>query len=100
MTGKIIKVKSPFSYEYIIGLGSTIECQTDCKSGDIIEYLEDYFVTQFGSNKGVFKMGDYAFVIPLKLLEVVETEVDLSKYGWRKASNSLFCTSTRWINNK
>lgn len=90
--GRIIKVVNGFTYEQVIGLGNIVECEKDCKVGDIIN---NCFVYVNKSCSNVFKKGDYVLLIPLYLLAVVETETDLTEYGFYKSKQN-----GRWINCK
>lgn len=78
---RIVKTRD-ISFEQICEFGHIIQCEYDCKIGDIIN---DGFV-YLGRTPltNLLYKGDYTVIIPLEYIDIAETATDLSDYGFIK----------------
>lgn len=87
---RIIKAKNGMSYEKMLESGKIIQLEYDCKVGDVIN---GYFIMPnaiFNSNQKDYVAGTFVLGIPIKNIEIVETDADLSEYGFEKYNNRWF----------
>ena len=86
---RIIKSRS-IGWEDMFRVGHMIECEYDCRVGDIIDECFVYCGTS--PDNDTLTKGCVTYVIPLRFIAVAETHADLSQYGFYKAK-----TENRWI---
>lgn len=81
---KIIKAKNGMSYEKMLSTGKIIQLKEDCYAGDIIDKCYVMPGAIFNSLNEYYKSGTFVWIIPLEYIDVVETNTDLSSYGFIK----------------
>ena len=81
---KIITAKYGMSYEKMLSSGKLMQLEYDCKAGDIIDKHYIMPGAIFNSLSENYESGTFVWAIPLENIGVVETNTDLSSYGFIK----------------
>ena len=81
---KIIKARNGMTYEEMLLTGKIIQLEKDCYAGDIIDKCYIMPGAIFNSPSEYYKSGTFVRIIPLNCIDVVETNTDLSSYGFIK----------------
>ena len=91
---RIIKAKD-MSYEEMLEKGSIIELGKYCKVGEVIDERIVLPGAMLGSLTNEYEKGTYVRAIRLEDIDIVDTDTDLSSYGFVKSEHS-----DRWFNTK
>ena len=91
---RIVKSKAK-DYDDMFKKCSIIELDKYCKAGDVIDERIILSGAIFGSLSDEYEKGTYVRAIPLYDIAIVDTDVDLSSYGFVKSEYS-----DRWFNTK
>lgn len=89
---RIVKTRGIY-WEGIYRIGRTVVCEYDCQIGDIID---ECFVLLGRSpfDNHCYK-GDYIIIVPLTVVDIAETNSDLSQYGFIKIGE--INNENRWM---
>lgn len=88
---RIIKAKG-MSYEEMLSKGFIYELEKDYKAGSVVNKC---YVMPGVIPSGNYKKGTYVRMLPLDYIDILETDADLSSYGFKKSEHS-----NRWFNTK
>lgn len=91
---RIIKAKE-MSYEEMLSKGYIYELDKDYKAGSVVNECYVMSGAMFNNPSDDYKKGTYVRAIPLDCIDIVETDADLSSYGFVKSEHS-----NRWFNTK
>lgn len=81
---KIIKAKNGMSYEKMLSTGKIIQLEKDCYAGDVVDKCYIMPGAIFNNSSEYYESGTFVRVIPLENIDIVETNADLSFYGFIK----------------
>ena len=81
---KIIKAKNGMSYEKMLSTGKIIQLEKNYYAGDIVDKCYIMPGAIFNDLSEYYESGTFVQVIPLENIDIVETNADLSSYGFIK----------------
>lgn len=91
---RIVKSKTK-NYDDMFNNCSVIELDKYCQAGDVIDGRIILSGAIFGNLSDKYEKGTYVRVVPLEDIDIVDTDADLSSYGFVKSEHS-----DRWFNTK
>lgn len=78
---RIVKTRG-ICWENIFRVGRTVVCEHDCQVGDIVD--ECFVLLGRSLFDNHCRKGDYTIIVPLTVIDIAETNSDLSQYGFIK----------------